>query len=402
MATHQSSRDALVEQLQAALDTDDAQAVTDLLAIHATTLKDAHLPAHPNYHAEFRLIPAHEWDPRAGIPPLHYACAASARACVEALIQGGCDVNAMDTHGLPPLFAATQAECLEAVEMLLAAGAEVNPESDLSLLSLALMTDNAEKAPRLVQTLVDAGATVGRIHSFIVTEPFEAPMHLLAHRGGEGFSLEAAREMGYALMAAGADINAPSMCYGTPLEVACRFNPDMVAPLVELGASPVHAEDEGVMSSAYMDKVPLMITLFTLRRNPPEAAMRALVDAGVAIDERLPGDTLNHKECEPTVLQLLVGEGGASAKAVQTLLSLGGDVEARDNAGDTLLHYAARALYPDPAVVEVLLAAGADPFAVNDAGDMAGDCVHLTNSERIWNQVGATAERFQPTLSPQG
>ena len=176
----------------------------------------------------------------------------------ERLIAAGADVNAADDHGVTPLERAAENASLPMVEMLLAAGAHANAaqESGLAPLMTAARTGNEA----IVRALLDAGADVdATVHAtrstalmWAVSEPHPAIVRRLLDAGADpsmstikGFTplMFAARnsdiETARALIAAGAVINAPS-ADGThllPFTIVAG-QADFAMFLIEAGADP--------------------------------------------------------------------------------------------------------------------------------------------------------------------
>jgi ankyrin repeat protein len=209
--------------------------------------------------------------------------------------------------------------------------------------------------------------------------------------GGTTALMLAARDVAKVrlLVERGADVNARAATGFTPLMVASRYkgNAEVVRLLLGRGARP--NTDEGVAvtydaSAFYMAVMAQDVEM-----------VRALVDAGARLDRRMKvlgqfalspavfatfaGDTptveylLGHgtspNELDPDEISLL---GWAvidnRADVVRVLLAKGADVNHVDSYGMTPLLYAASIDFGETAVVEQLVAAGADLTAKNREG----------------------------------
>jgi ankyrin repeat protein len=344
---------------------------------------------------------------RYGVTPLSLACTNGSAAMVTLLLEAGADPNAALRGGETPLMTASRTGKVEAVKALLAKGAAVDaklPQGGQT----ALMWAAAEGHFAVVEALLAAGADFKTQLSTGFT-----PM-LFAARGGY-------TDIVRALLKAGVDVNEPAqparnvhkfLRKGSSALTTAVENGhfELAALLVDLGAnpndmrsgySPLHiltwirkpdrGEDEG-------DPVPEGSGNLT-----SEQLVRHLVAKGADVNLRLTGgpagSRVNRKGCTPfmlaadtadtaylrllrelgadptimnvdncTPLLAAAGLGTRSAdeeagtdeeavEAVDYLLSLGADINAISNNGDTAMHGAAFANFPK--VVKLLDARGA-------------------------------------------
>jgi ankyrin repeat protein len=337
---------------------------------------------------------------RYGVTPLSLACTNGSGVMVDLLLAAGANANAMLRGGETPLMTASRTGKLAPLKSLLAHGADVNAK--LTSGQTALMWAAAEGHTAVVETLLAAGAEfrAGVATGF-------TPL-LFAVREGH---VEIVRD----LLKAGVDVNEPAQ----PTKNVAKFlrkgasalttaiengHFELAGELLDAGAdpndmrsgyTPLHVlswirkpdrgEDEG-------DPIPEGSGSWT-----SEQLIRKLAAKGANVNAQLTGGPsdggrINRKGCTPlmlAVMRLLVelgadpsitnvdhctplmaaaGLGTRSAEeeagtdddaveAVNYLLSLGADINAVSDNGDTAMHGAAFANFPK--VVKLLAAKGA-------------------------------------------
>jgi len=187
------------------------------------------------------------------------------------------------------------------------------------------------------------------------------------------------------LLEAGADVNASEWMGRTALHEAAASNENLVVIelLLEAGADlrPVGSHAEGYVRIGYrMDGVTPLQAAAASNRNP--AVVAALVRAGADVDTgRPPGADAVPIERAGTFLTETAIANLADARQmsplhlaatrnpnpaiIETLVALGADLELRGRDGRTALHMAARS---NPHAFLALLALGADDTAVDDEG----------------------------------
>ena len=249
---------------------------------------------------------------------------------MQALLAAGADVNARDRFKKTPLHSAARFnENPEVVQALLAAGADVNARDRFKktpLHSAARFNEN----PEVVQALLAAGADVNARDRFKKT-----PLHSAA-RFNEN------PEVVQALLAAGADVNARDEGKDTPLHDAADYseNVRVVQALLAAGADP---NARGRFKKTPLDKA---------KQDNKRAVLEVL-------RSKVGPPILSAQDCRMWHTDVFFR--AATVQDVKTCLAAGAKPKARDGLmGRTPLHRAARS-NGNPAVIEVLLAAGADP-----------------------------------------
>jgi ankyrin repeat protein len=275
---------------------------------------------------------------RSGQTAVMWAAAEGHAAVVRQLLDAGADFGTPLKSSFTPLLFAVREGRMAVVKTLLAAGADASGHADrrgISPLLVAVENGHFE----LATVLLDAGADpndmrggMGALHLIPgVRKPDSGDDNGQPAPDGSGklSSLDMVRE----LVAHGADLNAQlrrgdsgpaklSRKGATPFLLAAdRADMPLMRLLLELGADPSIANAEG--------STPLM--------------------AAAGLGTYAPGEE--------------AGTEDEALEAVELVHSLGGDVNAVDNIGETAMHGAAYASWPR--MVAWLAAHGADPAAWN-------------------------------------
>lgn len=261
-----------------------------------------------------------------------------------------------DSDGLPPLVRAALYEDVAALQRLLEAGADVNQRGERGLTALTCAAGDAAKVSLLLDYGADASAhTELGLSPLLAAAAYDgglATLRLLLGRNGAAESPP--EELGAALrlatlagdtekvdllLAAGAEIEAGKEAEGTPLALA-TFQGDagMIRHLLAQGADP-----DPVTGGA----TPLIAAVIDGQR---EAAL-ALLQAGARVDAR---DSATDG-FTPLMWAATVDFGETAV--LEALLAGGADVNARDGSGATALS-CARA-NANVRAAALLLAAGA-------------------------------------------
>lgn len=240
---------------------------------------------------------------------LHEAIVMRDADAVQAHADAGTDVNAADANGITPLIAASTSGQLDVMRLLLNAGADINgrgPNGNTALIHAI----NAYQTDAALFLMDQSGIELDARGSSGTTALVEAIPSM---------QLDVAK----ALVEHGAAINGPGPYDRTPLHVAAPLlHADAIAWLLEHGADANAVDADGM--------TPLHAACMF-----PET-----VDAFAGVDV----------------------EG-----ALTMLIEASTDVDARDNRGQTPLHIAVA--WAHPWITRALLDAGADPLAMNAAGD---------------------------------
>uniref|UniRef100_Q01VM8 Ankyrin n=1 Tax=Solibacter usitatus (strain Ellin6076) TaxID=234267 RepID=Q01VM8_SOLUE len=282
---------------------------------------------------------------------------------IKAMAGSKAAVNVVDSRGTTPLMQAAAVGSLAGMKILLEAGANVNARNGLEITALIYGASNPEKVKMLVAAGADVNAQskVGRTALIIAA--------------GHPDGTETVR----LLISKGADSKAKDGGGSTALIEAARANEiDTVRTLlgqaVEIDAG---------------DRLGLTALLYAASHGNA-AAVKLLLDKGA--NPNTSYDRTNMVRNGPialTKLTPLMMAPLSSPEAVQLLLDAGGNVNARDGRGMTPLMFAAATDRPNPAILQMLLKAGADRNAESNMHESVGDWAAKFNRPEVMQLVGA-------------
>jgi len=289
---------------------------------------------------------------------------------INLLLARGAKINQTGAFGFAPLHFAAHGLCLSAVDTLIKAGAELTTgaagekydppgwpkgTTALHLAADPLKVFKGDCSEEIIDALIRAGASVDATDKYGIT-----PLHKACH----GERPESIRQ----LLAAGADVNAPSTSF--PSEDIVNLQASIL-----YGPSIYHPDDPhlcimtplmaAMLSSAArwfdtLEKAPWEEPLFkeAERRNVTKCKQRPcdsvaiLLKNGADVKAALPnGETVLH----------VATARSDGAPLVKMLIDAGADINAKTENGVTPLHYAA--MNKGTETLKILLASGADPNA---------------------------------------
>ena len=334
-----------------------------------------------------------------GATPLHLACTNRSAPMVERLLAAGANANAKLLNGETALMTCSRTGDVKAVKALLVHGAEVNakePEHDQT----ALMWAAAQSHPEVVGLLLEFGARFrdrSRIYpQTVVGEQTQRAgreeLNYTVLKGGSTPLLFAARvgdvESAKLLLAAGADPN-DSLADGTSALVLAAHSGhgNVGAALLEKGADP-NAMGSGytaLHAAVLRSDLNLVKALLAHGANPNLRMTKGTPVRRDTTDYNLLapliGSTpylLAAKFLEPAIMQALVA-GGADPKltmpnaATPLMLAAGmGSIANESRRGIAVIDFGK--VEPESRVLEAVTAAvslGADVNAANQTGDTA-------------------------------
>jgi len=291
-------------------------------------------------------------------------------AAARLLLEAGADPRWQSDSGWTPLYAATQSGSAELVALLLAAGAETNP-ADARAHATPLHDAALYGRPAIAALLVEAGAA-------LEARDYDGrtPLYLAAMQNHAALAL--------LLLAAGADPDAPDAQGQTPILAAIgfpasdSFDHGSVAALLASRT----ADLDRAFAAALWSDLPAVAGILLARgasvdavdvhgrpalaavaRAADDRALRRLLEAGA--------DVARHG----AAALMEAAAHGRETNALR-LLQAGVPVDARDALGATALLHAAGQGQVE--MVRWLLAAGADPAAVDGEGRGAADYMTRT------------------------
>jgi uncharacterized protein len=285
-----------------------------------------------------------------GVPPLSLACTNLSAKTVARLLDGGANPDGALRTGETALMTASRGGGLEIVRLLLARHANVNAVERVRG-QTALMWAAAASHPDIVDLLIRNGADV-QARSNRGSTPL-----LFAARAGD---LASAR----ALVAGGADVNEAEPVI--PLPAGADAN-----------ETPPTGNSALLLASASMSATSGFEYALTVKPSGHEAVALFLLEKGADLTKTdTIGATPLHAAVQTNkvalVKALLAHGADPNARLTKAPPPLRGDFQAYNQyVGATPLWYAANARYPEPEILQALIAAGADTRAVVQDGTTA-------------------------------
>lgn len=352
---------------------------------------------------------------RYGVPPLALACTNGSAAIVERLLGAGADANAMLAEGETVVMTAARTGALDVVELLLDYGADLNVaetwRGQTALMWAAaeghahliptLLSHGADPTARsttgwtallfaaregqidVVQTLLEGGANVAEALPVVEKRRRGGSSAGGSATGLNAFLLAAANahyELAALLVDRGADVNTDSRGWtalhqiswvrkagiagsnnpapeGSGAMTSLEFVRRIVAAGADVNARVTTRPPAGITRLNFIGGTP-----FLLAARTGDAELMRLLD-------ELGADPLLPNEDNTTPIMVAAGVGTSSPgedpgtepevlEAVKVALELGGDLNAVDDNGETVIHGAAYKQLPK--VVAFLADAGAD------------------------------------------
>ena len=316
-----------------------------------------------------------------GVTPLSLACENGNATIISKLLQAGADSNKARVTGVTPLMLCANMGTSVAVEELIKHGADVNVSENKEH-QTALMWATAEKYPRVIQLLVDAGADVDAI-SKTIPEPepyiiedenlvfgrnYPVTVRFPEFTGGFTALYFAAQqgdiEAAKILLDAGADINKYSKEHGTPLIIALTSGHEDIAKFfLDNGADPNLKDGWGIAPLHYaLHKGVLILNTFKPSRtdeygwertNMPNV-VRALLEKGANTEAKIEFSLPYHNDAffsrameDPPQVDpvgatpLLIAAASGDLESMKILLEYGANTEAQTIGGGTMFMFAA-------------------------------------------------------------
>lgn len=298
-------------------------------------------------------------DPYGNTPLMKASSYGGNIASVRLLLGAGADPNRFDQSGDTALHYAARYDRVDAVGALLAAGANPNAMSSI-LYETPLHEAAGGHDPSIVQMLIDAGAAVGPR-----TKEGRSPLFLAALFG---------RSSNVRVLLAHANPDEPDNSGQTPILAAISTLNEDYGDYD--GAARLLAERTEDRDRALVAAVSTGFLVVARRLLARGADVNAVDDWGMSVlaaSTRLPGvEVLDLLLARGADLDrfgaeaLLAAAGHGNEAAVRLLLGRGIAVDSRAANGSTPLLAAAQGAHVD--MVKLLLAAGAEPVAVDDLG----------------------------------
>ena len=333
-----------------------------------------------------------------GNTPLHLAVAVENPTAATILLDAGADLGARNNAGATPLHIGAIKEDAEILTRLLDAGADVNAGADGSgtpLLHAVVSSGGYQRrgtGQAAVNALLEAGADVNAADSAGNT-PLLASM-------GPGRREGPLADLPLRLLALGADPNRRDAQGRTPLYAAAGVEgPEVVRALLEAGADPSALTNDGAspLHAAAGSGNPEVIALLAGAGVDPNGLtdgsraplhlaagepLRGLFGMIQDAHWRLRASALLEADADPDVrtaegdtpLHVHAWARRPDTALVSVLVLAGADVNARNDAGETPLHVARKR--NRLSVVRTLLELGADANAIDNAGRIADPVCH--------------------------
>ncbi|MCY3808698.1 MAG: ankyrin repeat domain-containing protein [Gemmatimonadetes bacterium] len=284
----------------------------------------------------------------AGSTPMHIAASRGRGPEASLLAAAGADVNSPDKNGQTPLHVALGIDDPDMVRTLLWLGADPTALDSAGTVAdpAACARWGSEAFFAFATADIVAGCVAGGADAHTIADGSQATALLFTAAASTPHAAVVA-----ILLEAGADVHArDGFLQYTPLHHAAQSGtPEVVRALLEAGAD-VDAWAKGFGGHWGWGWTPLHLAA---RSNPDPEVVSALVEAGA--DLHAPGEESYHHGNTP----LHYAGDNPNPDVAAALLGAGADANALSARGRTPLHEAA-ANASNPAVIDVLVAAGAD------------------------------------------
>jgi ankyrin repeat protein len=333
-----------------------------------------------------------------GETPLFWAVKYDGASTVRTLLAARANINARDSLGNSSLHAAVQWNAKNAATTLLDLGIDANARSlnGITPLHDAVRLSYTE----MIQILISHGANI-EIRDLGGNTPFmEAvrggnidTINLLARYGADPQTRNANGETPLhiaaltentqviqALLNMGGSIHARNTRNRTPFQIALGYSPEMVSALLtndrvnipdDFGNSPLHVaiEEKAPLSTIriIIDKGARLNSLDSNGRIPLRLAVDKNVWDLAKVLADLGSDPFSTASDNKTIAELVLAKGNDAVRAIFS----GRAINATDNSGNTILHYAARLGRPE--AISLLLELGASKRVKNIAAESPVD-----------------------------
>ena len=304
-----------------------------------------------------------------GDTPLRHAIAGNALRLAGYLLEVGADPDIANHQGTSPLHGAVEYGTAP-VRLLLEAGADVNARDGTGATPLHAAEGRADVIGLLLEAGADGGSVDdwGRTPLHAAADTDSSTIARLVEAGADPTvrnlrgrtALHDASESGYttgrvaALIASGAEVNAPEAAGHTPLHMAwVGGRSPVVDLLLALGADSTARNDRGQLPNPA-----------SCENWNTVGFMRAASAPGVAACVELGRDLNARNGAGDSPLHLAASQRDESFAAI--LLEAGADPDRRNLQGLAPLHLAA--IRADTATAKLLIASGADPDARDNGG----------------------------------
>ncbi len=283
-------------------------------------------------------------------------------------------VNSKDQRESTPLMYAAAYGSVDAMKLLIGAGADVNAKNSFAATALMWCANDMAK----VRLLVDNGANVN-------ARSKQGRTPLMIASAGDGNS-----EVVKLLIDKGADISVKDNSNSTALLEAIDANDNATIRLLIANGADVNARnksgDTALMIASSYGNVEIM---------------HELLSKGADVNTESASETDHVKNGaialgKFTALGYCVSYGGR--EAVKILLDAGAKVNVQDVRGMTPLMLAIGTDRPDPEVIRLLLAGGADVNIKSNVGETATDWARKFNYPPVMNVLGMDRRVVTPAL----